>query len=61
MFGIAGEHFGAERCWEMGRIPFRECCFGRENSLSSAANSVSSAENLACLLGSTNNRLRATH
>ena len=34
----------------MGGILFREYCFGRENSLSSAANSVSSARTSASAL-----------
>ena len=44
-----------------GRILFQEHCFGRENSLSSAANPVSSAANSVSALWRTNNRLRGTH
>ena len=40
---------------------FREYCFGRENSLSSAANSVSSAKKLGEFALAHNNRLRGTH
>ena len=36
----------AEMRWETGGILFREYCAGRENSLSSAPNSVSSAKRL---------------
>ena len=44
-----------------GGILFREYCFGRENSLSSAANSVSSASNSVSSLWHTNTRPRGTH
>ena len=40
--------------WEKGGRMFQEYCFGRENLVSSAANSVS-------LLWQTNDRLRGTH
>ena len=40
---------------------FREYCFGRENSLSSAANSVSSAKKTRWVRFGTKNRLRRTH
>ena len=42
-------------------ILLREHCFGRENSLSSAANSVSSAKNSVSSIWHTNNRLTGTH
>ena len=45
---------------ETGGILFREYCFGRENSLSSAANSVSSARNSVSSRLHTNNRLKRT-
>ena len=44
-----------------GRNTVSKYCFGRENSLSSAANSVSSAKNSASSLLHTNNRLKGTH
>ena len=53
-----------EVCAKLGNgsgILFREYCFGRENSLSSAANSVSPAKNSVSSLCHTNNRLRGTH
>ena len=45
----------------LGVILFREYCFGRESSLSSGANSVSSAKNSVSLLQHTNARPRRTH
>ena len=48
-------------CQGTGGILFREYCFGRENSLSSAANSVSSARNSVSSCLPTNNRLKGTH
>ena len=47
--------------WGTGGILFQEYCFGRENSLSSAANSVSSARNSVSSRLHTNNRLKGTH
>ena len=42
-------------------VLFRECCLERENSLSSVANSVSSAEKLGEFALAQNDRLRGTH
>ena len=57
-----GQNFWSKHLrYGTGGILFREYCFGRENSLSSAANSVSSAKNSVSLLWHTNNRLKGTH
>ena len=61
VFQLSKQQNRTRNTWETGGILFREYCFGRENSLSSAANSVSSAKNSVSSAKHTNNRLRGTH